>query len=540
MIHFHERGWSIREIARQLGAARRTVTRVIELRDRDRQRPHHSPSPTRVPRPSKLDLFKDRIRSILAEFPDARPKRIYEIIRDEGFTGRYTIVKVFVRKIAPAPAAKPADRFETEPGDQSQQDWAEYKVSYGKVIIFSYLLGFSRRQYLEVADGQDFYDLTRGHLRAFDHLGGLTRHCLYDGQKAVVIRWECGQPIYNTRFLAFATHYGMRPRACKPRTPEHKGKVERAFKFLETSFFNARSFHDRTHLEQELKKWLANRNDTRIHDTTRRRPIDLHGEERPHLLSLPIHAFDTAQVVYRIASVDGYVAWDGNYYSVPPQYITRALVLKVFEREVVVYSPSIEPLARHELVDGGQGVRVRRDEHRIQHRRGDREHDLDLLTEALRELGPAALDFVDGMKRAQPRYLVHHLVQILELRRRYSGDDIAIALEHAIQFHAYDARAVARILTTQAQERSLEDPLPMRVQKRLAGWIQAHPQEPRSLKSYQKLLEERGRTSRSINEDEEIHDDQQGDHDREPEAPEAEPDGGDPGRGGEPGSEGSL
>ena len=540
MIHLHERDWSIRQIAKQLAVGRRTVRRIIDVRNRARQVATASPIPARVPRVSKLDLYADRIQSILAEFPDARPKRVFEILRDDGFDGGYTIVKVYLRRIAPTPATKPADRFETEPGDQAQQDWAEYTLPFGKVIIFSYLLGYSRRQYLEVAEGLDFYDLIRGQVRAFDHLGGPARTCLYDCQKPVVIRWECGQPIYNTRFLSFATHYGMRPQACKPRTPEHKGKVERAFRFLETSFFNARKFRDRAHLVQALATWLQRRNDTRIHDTTRRRPIDLHAIERPHLLPLPAHGYDTAQVVYRIASVDGYVSWDGNYYSVPPQYITCALVLKVFERELVVYSPHIAPVARHALVDGGQGLRIQLAEHRVRHRRGDREHDLDLILEAFKNLGPAAMEFVNGLKRAQPRYLVHHLVQILELRRRYSGDDIAIALDHAVQYHAYDARAVTRVLTTQAQERSLEDPLPVRVQSRIAGWIKEHPQEPRSLTAYQKLLEDRGRTAPARKTDQENCNDYQGNDDREPEEAEAVPDAGDPGRGGESGSEGGV
>lgn len=532
--------WGIRKISRHLLVDRRTIGRIIENLNNDRQVADSSPKAARTPRASKLDIYKDRIQSILVEFPDARPMRIFEILREDGFDGGYTIVKDYLRRIAPAPAAKPADRFETEPGEQAQQDWAEYALPFGKVIIFSYILAFSRRQYVEVADSQDFYDLIRGHVRAFNHLRGLARTCLYDNQKAIVIRWECGQPIYNTRFLAFATHYGMRPQACKPRTPRHKGKVERPFRFLETSFFNTRSFRDRTHLAEALAKWLANRNDTRIHNTTRRRPVDLYAQELPHLKPLPAHDYDTAQVVYRIASVDGFISWDGNYYSVPPRFITCAMVVKIFERELVVYSPQIESVARHSLADGGQGLRLRQDEHRIRHRKGDREHDLDLLLEAFKELGPPAVDFVDGLKRAQPRYLVHHLVQILELKRRYSADDIGVALEHAIRYHAYDARAVTRILTTRSQERSLEEPLPARVQARIAGWIQEHPQKPRSLKTYQKLLEERGRSTSLTKADQEKHDDQQGEDDRKPDEVESPPNGSDSRRGSGTGSEGDV
>jgi hypothetical protein len=48
-------------------------------------------------------------------------------------------------------------------------------------------------------------------------VGGVPATCLYDCMKVVVSRHEDDQPIYHPRFLAFATHYGYRPVACRPR-----------------------------------------------------------------------------------------------------------------------------------------------------------------------------------------------------------------------------------------------------------------------------------------------------------------------------------
>ena len=55
----------------------------------------------------------------------------------------------------------------------------------------------------------------------------------------------------------------------------------------------------------------------------------------------------------------------------------------------------------------------------------------------------------------QSRTVAHHVAHILELKRRYSPDDIVVALEHALCYHAYDARAIDRVLATQAIERTL-------------------------------------------------------------------------------------
>ncbi len=100
----------------------------------------------------------------------------------------------------------------------------------------------ARRQYICFTERQDFETTVRQHVVAFEHLGGAAATCLYDNMKVVVTRWEDGQPIYNPRFLSFATHYGFKPWACEPRCPETKGKIERPFDYAEKNLLNGRTF----------------------------------------------------------------------------------------------------------------------------------------------------------------------------------------------------------------------------------------------------------------------------------------------------------
>ncbi len=228
---------SIRGIARCLGISRQRAARVIREHEQGRQEGSPHPDLPRLgkPRGSMLDPFQPAIEQLLARYPRITAMRVFEELRRQGYEGGYTILKERVRGLRRRPPGKtPVERFETAPGLQAQMDWAVYDMEFSqegrrRVNLFSYLLGYSRRQYLCFTDRQDFETTIRQHVRAFEHLQGAAATCLYDNMKVVVDRWEDDQPVYNTRFLAFATHYGYRPRACWPRRPQTKGKVERPF-----------------------------------------------------------------------------------------------------------------------------------------------------------------------------------------------------------------------------------------------------------------------------------------------------------------------
>ena len=83
--------------------------------------------------------------------------------------------------------------------------------------------------------------------------------CLYDNLKVVVLRHGDEGPLYNPKFLAFATHYGFTPQACRVRRSQTKGKVERPFWYVETNLLNGRTFRTLEHLNEVTAWWLGRR-----------------------------------------------------------------------------------------------------------------------------------------------------------------------------------------------------------------------------------------------------------------------------------------
>jgi hypothetical protein len=119
------------------------------------------------------------------------------------------------------------------------------------------------------------------------------------------------------------------------------------------NLLNGRTFTSLEHLNQMTAQWLAEIADVHLHRETKRRPIDLYEEEKPHLLALPAQPYDTARVLYRTVDPEGQVAWLQNFYSVPWQRIGELLPVRVTENELIIYGPDVKEIARHKLFPSG-------------------------------------------------------------------------------------------------------------------------------------------------------------------------------------------
>jgi transposase len=482
---------SLRRIAAELRISRYLARRIVA--DHQRGRVEGMPHPA-LPTPSErrgsiLDVHVCFIRDLLTRWPSMTALRIHEELRGRGFTGKYTIVRDLVRQLRPEPTRAPVLRFESGKGQQAQMDYAVYDIDFTeegrrRVNLFSYLLGYSRRQYMRFVPSQDFETTIREHVRAFAHLGGVAATCLYDNMKVVVARYEGDEPIYNTRFLAFATHYGYKVWACRRRRPQTKGKIERPFRYVEGNFLNGRSFRNLEDLNERLAQWLTEVADVRVHRETKRRPVDLHAEELPYLIPLPEKSYDTAEVVYRAVNAEGMVAYRQNLCSVPWRHLGQVLPLRITEDELIVYGPDLEVLARHPLLSRTvTGQRSELPEHRPQEDTRQREAH---LRARFAELGPSASRFLEGLLRTH-RLGKDQASRVLALLETYRKQDLVSALERAVQFGAFSLRSVERILAAQAQPKTPLESLGDQQQEHLRDILRDRPVPPRPTADYEQL-----------------------------------------------------
>lgn len=404
-----------------------------------------TPARERARRPSALDPFRPLIRQLVLD-KDLSGVRVLEEIRAVGYRGGYTVLKEYIRSFRPKPVVRPHLRFETEPGVQAQVDLSPYVVMLGEtatdVVCFSFVLGFSRWQFIRFVESADARSVCQGHVLAFEEAGGVPLEILYDRMKQVVIESRRTEVIFHPLFEALVHHYGFRPVPLAPGYKEGKGKVENPFRYVEGNFLAGRSFHDLADLNQQAARWLREIARVRVHRTTQARPVDRLDQERVRLLPLPERAFDPAVRVTREIGDDFCVAWDTNRYSAPPRLAGRTAWVRVLERQLEIEVDG-EVVAVHR-VRTGRYQRYVLPEHEEEFRRFSTSRHV--LAEQFRRLGAAAEPFARGLIEERAGAAGYHMSRILQLADRVGTARVAEALRHATRYHAFDYQAVARIV----------------------------------------------------------------------------------------------
>ena len=286
-------GKGVREIARDLGLSRNTVRRY--LRDPDAAR--YQARPARV---AKLDPYKDYLAErVKAAAPERIPAPVLlRECQERGYAGEITMLKAFVASLYPKVEPEPIVRFETEPGEQMQVDWATIRRGPSRLSVFVATLGWSRAAYVQFVSDERVETLIACHEHAFLAFGGVTREVLYDNVKTVVVERDAygrGRHRFNAAFRDFAGACGFRPKLCQPYRAQTKGKVERFIRYLRGSFWtplSSRYAQDGLVVDKEtaniaVKRWLREVANARVHATTGEIPAERLDEERAHLQAIP-------------------------------------------------------------------------------------------------------------------------------------------------------------------------------------------------------------------------------------------------------------
>jgi hypothetical protein len=365
--------------------------------------------------------------------------------------------------VRPAAAPEAYLRLSTLPGEQAQVDWGIFgKLRIGNaertLSCFVMVLSWSRAVYARFMLDQKLESFMRGHVDAFEALGGAPRTILYDNLKSVVLERSGDAIRFHPRLLELAGHYHFAPKPCAPYRGNEKGKVERTIRYMRDSFFAARRFSSLEDLNQQLRRWLDEIAFARAApgSAERRSVRAAWEEERPRLLALPQHRFETDLVEPTSSGKTPYVRFDGNDYSIPHELIRKPLTLVASEATVRILDGARE-VARHERSwDKKQVVenpahlaalaRVKRAAHELRGR--------DLLRTVCK-----SADALLSALAERGENLGGHTQRLLGLLDRYGARELDRAVQDVLARGAYSADAVAHVLDQRARKRKQPPPL---------------------------------------------------------------------------------
>jgi hypothetical protein len=204
--------------------------------------------------------------------------------------------------------------------------------------VFVATLGHSRRLHVRAFRAEKQEHWFAGLESAFTTFGGVSEEVLMDNPRALVVHHDAVSRSvqFNDKLIAFAKHWGFRPRACAPYRARTKGKTENGVGYVKKNAIAGHSFASWGAFEAHLSEWEREVANVRIHGTTGEAPIARFERDEAHRLK-PLGgqpSFGSLRELTRVVGNDCAVEIDTNSYSVPWRLIGERVAVTVAAGEV--------------------------------------------------------------------------------------------------------------------------------------------------------------------------------------------------------------
>jgi transposase len=457
----HERGWSERRIARELGLHRNTVKRYTRAKCTNPQTGNvgaegskctnvqTGKSGRRSGCEPHAELIKAKVLSGLSI------ERIHQDLRVEtAYEGSYHSVWRFVESLGLSEEQR-VYRMEVEPGQEAQVDYGTMYLLEGpsgrlrSVRLLLVTLSHSRKAYAEAMLNEQTESFIRGLENAFSHFGGVPLQLCPDNLPAAVKQADWFEPQLNPKLASFARHYGTLVMPSRPYRPTDKGKVEAGIKYLKNNALKGRRFKSLEQINEHLKWWMGQVADKRIHGTTKRQVQDhFLASEKAALKPLPAGLFPCFQEARRSVHRDSYVEVAKSYYEVPAEYIGKHVWVRWDSKTVRIFDKAMQQVSIHCRLEPGQFSRVLgaggcapNAAESLLYYRG-----------RVARLGKAMAAWADGTIADNPERALRRLQGVLHLHQRHDCNAMETAAAKAVRHGHYQLHQLKHWLTSPREQ----------------------------------------------------------------------------------------
>lgn len=505
-----KQGFSKSKVAEKLGVSRSTVYRNLKK----------SPSEmaewveSLQSRSKKLDTYKELMLSWLRAHPDMSAAQVQDWLQERykslevGESTVRSYVKSLREEYKIAKEASPRD-YEAIPdkpmGEQIQIDFGHTKQKTSdnkevKLNFIAFVLSNSRYKYKEWLDRPfTTQDVIRAHENAFQWFSGVSAELVYDQDSLIVVSENGGDLILTKEFQQYKETRKLNLRVCRKADPESKGRIENVVGFIKHNYAKHRLFHNIDSWNEQGWEWLNRTGNYKIHNTTKKRPVEVFSLEKQHLRPvignisfLNNHENSITRSVHK----DNTIRYLSNRYSLPLGTFNKHQTVSIEKTEdkhlLIFISETGELIAKHKIPDQkGHLIKDRN------HTR-DRTKGIDAFIETVAnrfEETEVAYDYLEILRQKYPRYIRDQLQIILRETKQNKEEILTASLKECIRRNLYSATDFSDIVLYVKRQRRSSETMndnaeavsPLNV---LSGWIVETEAQKRKVDTYTALLEE--------------------------------------------------
>ena len=437
------RGW-----ATELGLLEGPLPPISELHRLLKETMNTTPPPQNT---SSVEPYRELVTALREQ--SVEMAAIHQRLIEQGYSGSYSSVRRFVRNLEPI-TPEAMVRIETLPGEEVQVDFGFAGLlidpetgELRRAWVFVMTLSWSRHQYVEFVFDQKLETWLRLHRNAFAFFGGVPERVVVDNLKAAIVRRLFNEPQAQHSYGECANHYGFLIAACQPRTPRHKGKVEKGgVHYVKRNFVAGREPMVITEANRKALRWVNDVAGQRRHGTTKEVPLARFEIERPLLQPLPDTPYDLAIWKHiKKLHADCYVVFEDAYYSAPWRLIGHPLWVCGGTAQVRIYDKDYQLVATHERASK-PGQR----QTNLDHLPAEKVPGLMLTRESCRqqaaEIGPATEEVVNRLLDHRPEDRLRTAGRLLKLADQFGTERLEVSCARALLFDDAGYVTIKRIL----------------------------------------------------------------------------------------------
>lgn len=457
-------GESDRAIAKALSVSRRTVKKYRQWADKAGLLAGDLPPADKVhallqstipdtgasAATSSISFFQEKIRNWREQGLEVQVilQRLQE---QHNYDGSYSTVWRFVRRLEPA-TPDVTVRVETKPGEEAQVDFGYAGLirdpqsgQMRKAWVFVMTLSWSRHQYVELVFDQSVETWLKLHINGFAYFSGVPQRIVLDNLKAGIVRASVEDPVVQRSYRDLAEHYNFLVAPNRPRTPQHKGKVESGVHYVERNFLAGQTFADLTEANVKALSWVEKTASQRIHGTTKAKPIvRFEGIEKAVLQPLPATPYDLAVWKQVLVHRDCYVVFEKAYYSAPFRLVGQQVWVRGGLQSVQIFS-QYALMATHQRAKA-PGERFTNPDHLPTQKAAGLLNTREACQARANEIGIYTAEVVARLLAERPVDRLRMVWRILRLAEEYGTQRLERACMRALHFEDCTARTIRQIM----------------------------------------------------------------------------------------------